>query len=94
MTKKETMYIVFEEYLYDYELLSRHVFLTSNPDKAKEKYERFYNEYKPFAVKEGWEIGCDTENTLEAYPDGSWGTSHVIVEMHEIKDGETVKMYY
>ena len=85
---EEKIWIVFDECLYDWELQGRRIMVFTNEDEARKKFKEFADESRKFAMDEGWEIGHDDDEYFDAYPDGSWGTSHETVELHESTFGD------
>ena len=57
---------------------------------ARKKFKEFADESRKTAEDNGWEIGSDSDDFFEAYPDGSWGTSHETVELSETTFSEAI----
>ena len=86
----EKVWVLFDESLYDYELQGRRIMVFKSEDEARRKFKEFVGKSRKTAEDSGWEIGSDSDDFFEAYPDGSWGTSHETVELSETTFSESV----
>ena len=86
----EKVWVLFDESLYDYELQGRRIMVFKSEDEARKKFKEFVGESRKTAEDNGWEIGSDSDDFFEAYPDGSWGTSHETVELSKTAFSESV----
>lgn len=86
----EKIWVLFDESLYDYELQGRRIMLFKSEAEARKKFKEFADRSRKAAEENGWEIGSDDENFFEAYPDGSWGTSHEAIELSEAAFSDAV----
>ena len=82
-SRPENIWVLFDESLYDYELQGRRIMVFTSEDEARKKFKEFAKQSRKFAKDNGWEIGNDNDDFFEAYPEGSWGTSHETVELSE-----------
>lgn len=89
----EDIYIYFEELLYDYELISRHIAIYKTLEQVQKVFDEAVAKERAQAEENGWEIGTDHNKCFEAYPEGSWGTSHVTIEWHKAKVNELAGCY-
>ena len=79
----EKVWVLFDESLYDYELQGRRIMVFKSEDEARKKFKEFADESRKYAEDNGWEIGNDSDDFFEAYPEGSWGANHETVELSE-----------
>ena len=86
----EMVWVLFDESLYDYEVQGRRIMVFKSEDDARKKFKEFADESRKTAEDNGWEIGSDSDDFFEAYPDGSWGTSHETVELSETTFSEAI----
>ncbi|MDD6017219.1 MAG: hypothetical protein PUC18_13260 [Prevotellaceae bacterium] len=86
----EKTWVLFDESLYDYELQGRRIMVFKSEDEARKKFKEFADQSRKFAKDNGWEIGNDNDDFFEAYPEGSWGTSHETVELSETMFNDAV----
>lgn len=86
----QKVWVLFDESLYDYELQGRRIMVFKSEDEARKKFKEFANESRKTAEDKGWEIGNDNDDFFEAYPEGSWGTSHETVELSETTFSESI----
>ena len=86
----EKIWVLFDESLYDYELQGRRIMVFKSEDEARKKFKEFADESRKTAEDNGWEIGSDNDDFFEAYPEGSWGTSHETVELSETTFSEAI----
>ena len=86
----EKVWVLFDESLYDYELQGRRIMVFKSEDEARKKFKEFADESRKTAKNNGWEIGNDNDYFFEAYPEGSWGTSHETVELSETTFSEAI----
>ena len=86
----EKVWVLFDESLYDYELQGRCIMVFKSEDDARKKFKEFADESRKTAEDNGWVIGSDSDDFFEAYPDGSWGTSHETVELSETTFSEAI----
>ena len=56
---------------------------SENEDDARKAFTEEVKEARKCATTNEWTIGNDNEDFFEAYPDGSWGTSHETVELNK-----------
>lgn len=89
----DDIYIYFEESLYDYELISRHIAIYKTLEQAQKVFDEAVAKERAQAEENDWEIGTDHNKCFEAYPEGSWGTSHVTIEWHKAKVNELAGCY-
>lgn len=85
--KKGKVWVLFDESLCDYELMGRRIMVFTDEGEARKQFKESADESRKTANENGWVIGSDGEDFFEAYPDGSWGTSHETVELHETRFG-------
>ena len=76
------IWVLFSESLYDYEVVRRAINVFDNEDEARKAFAKEVKEARKCAVTNEWEIGNDSDNFFEAYPQGSFGTSHETVELN------------
>ena len=86
----EKVWVLFDEGLYDYELHGRRIMVFKSEDDARKKFKEFADQSRKTAENNGWEIGSDNDDFFEAYPDGSWGTSHETVELSVTTFSESI----
>ena len=86
----EKVWVLFDESLYDYELQGRRIMVFKSEDEARKKFKEFADESRKTAEDDGWEIGSDNDDFFEAYPEGSWGTSHETVELSETTFSQSI----
>lgn len=86
----EKVWVLFDESLYDYQLQGRRIMVFKSNDEARRKFKEFAYESRKTAKDNGWEIGNDSDDFFEAYPEGSWGTSHETVELSETTFNESI----
>ncbi len=79
--KGDEIWVLFDESLSYYELIGRSIAVYTSEDEARSQFKKRVEESRKNATENGWEIGSDNEEFFEAYPDGSWGTSHETVEL-------------
>ncbi len=79
--KGDEVWVLFDESLSDYELMGRSIAVYTSEDEARNHFKKRVEESRKNATENGWVIGSDNEDFFEAYPDGSWGTSHETVEL-------------
>lgn len=86
----EPIWVLFAESLYDYEIVRRVINVFENEGDARKAFAEEVNEARKCATTNEWVIGNDNENFFEAYPDGSWGTSHETVELNQTVMNEKI----
>lgn len=86
----EKVWVLFDESLCDYELQGRRIMVFKSEDEARKKFKEFADKSRKTAEDNGWEIGNDDVDFFEAYPEGSWGTSHETVELSETTFSESI----
>ena len=84
------IWVLFAESLYDYEIVRRVINVFENEDDARKAFAEEVKEARKCATTNEWVIGNDNENFFEAYPDGSWGTSHETVELNQTVMNEKI----
>lgn len=84
------IWVLFAESLYDYEIVRRVINVFENEDDARKAFTEEVKEARKCATTNEWTIGNDNENFFEAYPDGSWGTSHETVELNKTLINEKI----
>jgi hypothetical protein len=84
------IWVLFAESLYDYELVRRVINVFENEGDARKAFAEEVKEARKCATTNEWVIGNDNENFFEAYPDGSWGTSHETVELNKTVMNEKI----
>ena len=84
------IWVLFAESLYDYEIVGRLIKVFENEGDARKAFAEEVKEARKCATAKEWEIGNDSENFFEAYPDGSWGTSHATVELNQTVMNEKI----
>lgn len=77
------IWVLFSESLYDYELMSRDIQVFTGEAEAREAFKAAVADARSAANENNWTIGTDNDYFFEAYPDGSWGTSHETVELQQ-----------
>ena len=90
---KQNVWVVFDESLNGYSLAGRRIRVYKNEDEARKAFDETVEVTRRTRSAEGWEIDDDDEDFFEAYPDGSWGTSHETVELKKCKIGEGVWLH-
>lgn len=81
------IWVLFAESLYDYQLEGRLIRVFYSEDEARKAYDEEVKTDRKAAEERQYEINEDND-FFEAYPDGSWGTSHMTVELKKCKIGE------
>lgn len=81
--------VLFDESLDDYSLAGRRIRVYKNEAEARKVFHETVGVTRKVRSAEGWEIN-EGEDFFEAYPDGSWGTSHETVELKKCKMGEEI----
>lgn len=84
------IWVLFAESLYDYEIVRRVINVFENEGDARKAFAEEVKEARKCATTNEWVIGNDNENFFEAYPDGSWGTSHETVELNQTVMNEKI----
>lgn len=84
------IWVLFAESLYDYEIVRRVINVFENEDDARKAFTEEVKEARKCATTNEWTIGNDNEDFFEAYPDGSWGTSHETVELNKTLINEKI----
>lgn len=87
---KQTVWVLFAESLCDYELMGRHIVVYKDEEEARKAFKQYADESRKAADDNDWVIGNDSTDFFEAYPDGSWGTSHETVELNKTVLNEKV----
>ena len=90
MTVQQPAYVwvLFYESLDDYQLAGRRLQVFLDEEEARKAFGIAADESRRIAETSGWEVGHDDEDYFDAYPDGSWGTSHETVELKKCQVGE------
>ena len=90
MEKK--LYLLYIEDYFEYEMLDRKVTLIEGEEEAKKAFNKAVREAKKMLQEtdnDDWETNEGTTSLFfEAYPDGSWGTSHYFINLKEIEVGK------
>lgn len=81
---KEEIWVLYVESLYDFELMLRNIRVFKNEGEARKAFKESVEKTRASALERGYEVGVDDGDNFEAYPDGSWGTSHEIIELSNI----------
>ena len=84
------IWVLFAESLYDYEIVRRVINVFENEGDARKAFAEEVKEARKCATTNEWTIGNDNEDFFEAYPDGSWGTSHETVELNQTVMNEKI----
>jgi len=77
------IWVLFSESLYDYQLMSRSIQVFTGEAEAREAFKDAVADARRMAEDDNYVIGDDEDSFFEAYPDGSWGTSHETVELQQ-----------
>jgi len=80
---KQEVWVLFAEGLCDYELMGRYIVVYKDEEEARKAFKQYADESRKTADDNDWVIGNDSADFFEAYPDGSWGTSHETVELNK-----------
>jgi len=86
----EDIWVLFDEQLDDYQLEGRRIQVFRSEADARKAFKETADGYRKSAKENDWEIGNDNDEFFEAYPDGSWGESHLTVDLQACKMNEAV----
>ena len=84
------IWVLFSESLYDYELMSRSIQVFTGEAEAREAFKAAVADARRMAEDDNYVVGSDEDSFFEAYPEGSWGTSHETVELSETTFSEAI----
>ena len=83
------IFVLFEESLYDYEIVGRKVTVFKDKKMAQKAYNKAKKEAKNIVSDfENWGIHKDTDTIFEAYPEGSYPENHEVVELTSVIEGK------
>lgn len=88
-----TIFILFEESLYDYQIAGRKVTAFKGKKAAQKAFNKAKKTARKIAKTNNWEIGHDDDSFFEAYPDGSFPESHEVVELVKVEEGGAIYLH-